>query len=442
MKKILFCLMAGMVMLPCAARAEDVYMQLANELTEAGSSVQGKKIAIIPFSYADGRTATKDGSVIAERLTIKMINMHKFEIIERSVLDKVMAELKLQSSGMIDASSAQQLGKVLGVEAIVTGTLVETSGGQIEVNARMIRTETAQAIGASQVTLDKNWIGDTSAAPVAAPQPVYQQPAFQAAPAAQQPAYQQPAAQTTITRAPYVRGKYEYGFFDIFMGFGSPNMSLKFENTNSNITLNNTYNNDLGILVGSLPGNVDFKSVEFDKLTTEGTGPIAFRIGGFGKGAVGGDFELSYEKRNTKQQTAAWKLNGVSAGNVTFNSNDYATVKSFGMSGDLLIRHAGERVDPYFGIGLGLSLNSVTLPYVKGFTNSSYFSRPVEDFGVGLMFRIPAGLRIKLGEKTQLVTELRYEMNHIFFDRGGVAGESDTITLSGVKFNAGLGFTF
>ncbi|MBI5745179.1 MAG: acyloxyacyl hydrolase [Elusimicrobia bacterium] len=418
---------------PAGAFAEDMYGQLARELTEAGTAVQGKKIAIIPFSYADGRTgATKDGSVISERLTIKMINMHKFEIIERSVLDKVMTELKLQNSGMIDATSAQQLGKVLGVEAIVTGTIVETSGGQIEVNARLIKTETAQAIGASQVTVDKNWIGDASAAPQQ-PQPEPQ--------AYQQPAYQQPVAQAVPARAAYARGEHEYGFFDVFMGFGAPNMSLEFTNSNSNIRLDNTYTNDLGIKVTSFATSRYFNSVKFAKMATQGTGPLAFRVGGFGKKALGGDFELSYSKCNTKAQTAAWTLNGSDAGNVTFGSNDYATVKTFGMSGDLLIRHAGKVVDPYFGMGLGMSLNSITLPYVKGYTNGS-FIRPTEDFGLGFMFRIPIGMRIRIGDKTQLVAEYRYEMNRIAFDRGGVSGESDTIVLSGSKFLVGMGFTF
>jgi TolB-like protein len=414
------------------AYAEDNYSLLAREITEAGAAVQGKKIAIIPFSYADGRAAAKDGSVISERLTIKMINMHKFEIIERSVLDKVMAELKLQASGTIDASSAQQLGKVLGVEAIVTGTLVEMQAGQIEVNARLIKTETAQAIGASQVMLKKDWIGDAATAPAPAPaQPqTYQQPAYQ------QPVYQQPAP---AYRAP--RGEYAYGFFDIFMGFGAPNMALEFANTNGNITLNNTYTNDLGINVDAFTVNRDFRTVRFDKLVTEGAGPVAFRVGGFGNGPVGGDLELSFERRNVKAQTAAWTLNGVSGGNVTFNSNDYATVKTFGISGDLLLRIPTPKVDPYFGIGFGLSLNTITLPYAKGFTNSSVFSRPVEDFGAGFMFRVPVGARFKAGKNFQIVTELRYEMNHIMFDRG-ISGEEDTITLSGAKFIVGMGFTF
>ncbi|HAT71251.1 MAG TPA: hypothetical protein DCS63_00355 [Elusimicrobia bacterium] len=425
------------------AYALDGYQQLANEISEAGTSIQGKKIAIIPFSYADGRAgATKDGSVISERLTIKMINMHKFEIIERSVLDKVMTELKLQSSGMIDASSAQQLGKVLGVEAIVTGTLVETSGGQIEINARLIKTETAQAIGASQVTVDKNWIGDAATAPQQ--QPVQQQ-AYQQPPAAyQQPVQAAPAA--APVRAAYVRGKNEYGFFDIFMGFGSPTMNLEFSNTNANITLNNSYNNDLGICVGN-PCLVtptitkDYRTVTWEKLKTEGVGPIAFRIGGFGKQALGGDLEMSYEKRNIAAQDTTWSLNGAAPTDFKFNTNDYATVKTFGISGDLLIRHAGEKVDPYFGIGLGMSLNSIELPYVKGFTDGT-FVKPTNDFGLGLMFRIPVGMRIRIADKTQLVAELRYELNSISFDRGGVSGESDTITLSGVKFLVGMGFNF
>jgi TolB-like protein len=440
MKNITKVLAAGLLFLAFAsgARAEDKYEQLAREISEAGLQVQGKKIAIIPFSYADGRAgATKDGSGISERLTIKMINTHKFEIIERSVLDKVMAELKLQASGTIDASSAQQLGKVLGVEAIVTGTLVEMQAGEIEVNARLIKTETAQAIGASQISVKKDWVGDAATAQQQPQQPVYQQPQYQQP---QQQVYQQaPSAQ-----AARVRGKHEYGFFDIFMGFGSPNMKMEFTNSNRNITLSNLpldADNDLGIDNNNIVGHKDYQSVSWNTIKTEGVGPIAFRVGGFGKQALGGDLELSFEKRNIAAQDTTWLLNGVDAGKFTFGTNDYATVKTFGISGDLLIRHAGEKVDPYFGIGLGMSLNTIELPYVKGFTDGS-FVRPTNDMGLGLMFRIPVGLRIKIADKTQLVAEARYELNTIHFDRGAISGESDTITLSGVKFIVGMGFNF
>ncbi len=426
MKKITKALFAVMLLgLAAGARAEDKYDQLAKELTEAGSSIQGKKIAIIPFSYADAREkASKDGSVIAERLTIKMINMHKFEIIERSVLDKVMNELKLQSSGMIDASSAQQLGKVLGVEAIVTGTLVETSGGQIEVNARMIKTETAQAIGASQVTVEKNWIGDVSSAPQGQSQ-TYQQPAYQ------QTSYDQPAPKQVYRRP---RGEYEYGYFDLFMGFGSPNMALEFSNSNSNI-----YLSALGITAAY---NGPYNSVKWDKIQMEGFGPIAMRVGGYGNGNVGGAFELGIEKRNIKPQNTTWTLNNSGTGNFTFTTNDYLTLTSFQMGGDLMVRFTKKtKVEPYLGLGIGLSLNSINMPRVKGYTNSATFSAPTDEFAVGFMFNMPFGARIRIGEKTQLVTELRYQLNTMTFDRG-VTGEQDRLTLSGMYFNLGIGFNF
>jgi len=335
------------------------------------------------------------------------------------MLDKVMGELKLQSSGMMDANSTQQLGKLLGVEAIITGTLVETSGGQIEVNARLIKTETAQAIGAAQATVEKNWMGDAASAPQQAAEPVYQQAAKAA------PRYS-------------ARGKYQYGFFDLFLAFGSPDMRLEFTNANGSISLDPTYNNNLGI---SNSVTASYRSVVFEKLKTEGFGPVAMRVGGFGNGALGADLELSYEKRNIAAQDTTWSLNGGAPGSFKFLTNDYATVKTFGISGDLLLRHPGKRVDPYIGIGLGLSLNSITLPYAKGYTQSSVFSKPVEDFGLGFMFRVPVGMRVKIADKTQLLAELRYELNSISFDRG-ISGESDKIVISGVKFLVGMGFDF
>ncbi|MBU2530770.1 MAG: CsgG/HfaB family protein [Elusimicrobia bacterium] len=402
---------------------EDKYSELAIEISNAaGQSLVGKKIAIIPFSYADAREGTTDGSIVSERLTMKMINLNKFEIIERSVLDKVMNELKLQSSGIMDANSTKELGKVLGVDAIITGTLVERTGGKIEVNARLIKTETARAIGAAQIIIEKDWMGgDQSIA-----QPV-------------QKAVYQPKTQAAPTKT-YAKGANEYSFFDLFVGFGAPNIILEFANPLGNISLDTTYTNDLGVAIYA-GGTGDYKSVKWTNLLSEGTGPVAMRVGGFGKGNIGGAMELSLEKRNIKAQDAKWSLNSGPERNFTFLVDDYLTVISFGISGDIYIRHVGKKVDPYIGMGLGLSLNSITLPYVKGFTASSTPSRPVEQMGVGLIFRLPIGMRIRLDKKNQIVTELRYEMNSIGFDRD-IKSEEDRIVIHGVKFLIGMGFGF
>ncbi|MEA3306270.1 MAG: FlgO family outer membrane protein [Elusimicrobiota bacterium] len=424
-KYILKIMLLGLISLNLNAFAgEDKYSQLVTEISGAASSggLTDKKIAIIPFSYSDAREGTTDGAIISERLIMKMINLQKFEIIERSVLDKVMNELKLQSSGIMDAGSTKELGKVLGVDAIITGTLVERKGGKIEVNARLIETETARAIGAAQVIIEKDWMGGDEATP----QPV-------------QEAVYKPKAKKTSTRT---KGKHEYGYFDLFVGFGAPSINLEFANPLNNITLTanaSDSTNDLGINFTGTPG--DFKSIKWTELESEGVGPISMRVGGFGKGAIGGAMELSLEKRNIKVQDATWSLNDGPEANFSFGTEDYLTVTSFGISGDLYIRHAGKKIDPYIGMGLGLSLNSITLPYVKGFTNSSTFSKPVEQMGIGLMFKLPVGARIRIDEKTQIVTELRYEMNSIGFDRD-IKSEEDRIVIHGVKFLIGMGFNF
>jgi hypothetical protein len=266
----------------------------------------------------------------------------------------------------------------------------------------------------------KDWFGGDAQPVIQQPyQPQVQQPY-------QQPAYTQPVAQ------PQVRDKHQYGFFDIMLGFGGQNINMKFTN--------NSYSekfSDLGI---SYVPDGPYSSIEFQDLVGRGAGPIGFRVGRFGKGAIGVDLEFSISKHAFDRQTVNMKA-GSGTGKVSFDKDDYLNVTSFGLSSDLLIRVTNEKVDPYFGIGLGMSLNKIQLPYVKGYTESSTFSAPTDDFGIGLMFRIPIGIRVKFNPKTHFYAELRYELNSMYFDRN-MDKEEDTILTSGARFVTGLGFAF
>ncbi len=141
-------------------RPDDKYDQLIKELTAQLDSSLNKKIAVLPFSGAGKEELSKDGAVISERITTKLIQQKKFEIIERALLDKVTSELKLQTSDIMDKESTKKLGKILGAEVMILGTVHESSPYQVEVNARLIQTETAIALAASKIVLEKDWIGD------------------------------------------------------------------------------------------------------------------------------------------------------------------------------------------------------------------------------------------------------------------------------------------
>jgi hypothetical protein len=62
-------------------------------------------------------------------------------VVERSKLQSVLDELQLAQTGLIDTTGAKQVGKLLGADIILTGTLAPT-GDEWNVNLRVINTET------------------------------------------------------------------------------------------------------------------------------------------------------------------------------------------------------------------------------------------------------------------------------------------------------------
>ena len=85
-----------------------------------------KRIAVLRF---DVRTSDRSISGVdlmaAEMLTTSLFKTGQFIVIERNILDKVLQEQALGRSGVVDASTAAQLGQVLGLQAIVTGAVTQ-----------------------------------------------------------------------------------------------------------------------------------------------------------------------------------------------------------------------------------------------------------------------------------------------------------------------------
>ena len=99
------------------------------------------KIGIIEFQSLN-EEAKKDvmGKVFSEVLTTSFVNSDAFKIIEREQIEKVVKELQLTQSGIIDPSSAKQIGKMVGADAILTGSVIKF-GSDMRVDARIIEVE-------------------------------------------------------------------------------------------------------------------------------------------------------------------------------------------------------------------------------------------------------------------------------------------------------------
>jgi TolB-like protein len=111
------------------------------------------KIAVLDFEQKGKYESEDIGKMVAEWLTTRLVETGRFDIVERRLLNKVLAEQSIGSSGLVDPSSASQLGRVLGVKTVVTGS-VSNYGGVIDINARLISVETASIRAAESASTE------------------------------------------------------------------------------------------------------------------------------------------------------------------------------------------------------------------------------------------------------------------------------------------------
>jgi curli biogenesis system outer membrane secretion channel CsgG len=94
---------------------------------------QKKRVAIMNFDYGTVRTdvaaifgSDQDvGKGIADMLVDRLVNGGKYSVIERKKLDTLLAEQNFSNSDRADPSSAAKIGKLLGVNAIIVGSITQ-----------------------------------------------------------------------------------------------------------------------------------------------------------------------------------------------------------------------------------------------------------------------------------------------------------------------------
>ena len=91
-----------------------------------------------------GGLSERDGlsTVLATQLAEQLNNSGRLKVVERVVLDRLLAELNLGSSELADPDTALKLGRVLAASVIGTGTLLHLPAGSL-LSMRLIDTETS-----------------------------------------------------------------------------------------------------------------------------------------------------------------------------------------------------------------------------------------------------------------------------------------------------------
>ena len=92
-----------------------------------------KRVAIMDFDYSTVHTTVSAifgtnvdiGQGISDMLVTMLVKDGTYSIIERKALDKIMAEQNFSNSERANPSSAAKLGKLLGVDAIIVGSITQ-----------------------------------------------------------------------------------------------------------------------------------------------------------------------------------------------------------------------------------------------------------------------------------------------------------------------------
>jgi curli biogenesis system outer membrane secretion channel CsgG len=154
---------------------------------------QKKRIAIFDFDnaavqggvklpFSDSNTPNL-GKAAADLLITKLVQEGNVSVIERSAIDKLLTEQNFSNSDRTDPVTAAKLGRVLGVDAIVLGTITRydyadkmTGGGgtrlggfggmstktkhdisaQVQISTRLVSPDTAEVLAVSQGTGEVN----------------------------------------------------------------------------------------------------------------------------------------------------------------------------------------------------------------------------------------------------------------------------------------------
>ncbi len=115
---------------------------------------ENKKIRLAVIQFKTLKNASQSnvlGTMVSEIFTTEAVNSNAFKIVEREQLNKVLKEFEISQSGIVDTSQAREIGKMLGADAIITGSVMKI-GSSIRIDARIIEIETGVIISAESRT--------------------------------------------------------------------------------------------------------------------------------------------------------------------------------------------------------------------------------------------------------------------------------------------------
>jgi curli biogenesis system outer membrane secretion channel CsgG len=161
---VFFCAMLG------GCQGPPVEVQIAQELRHKPSLT----VAVLPFEQGESlgpehqetfwmSTSIKGaGNLVSDMFTTELLRVPRFRVVERGQLKRILDEQDLSLSQLLAKKTAQEIGQLLGVEAVVLGNVAEFNWGVTCVpgvcgcgysySMRMVDTKTGTVLLSTQVS--------------------------------------------------------------------------------------------------------------------------------------------------------------------------------------------------------------------------------------------------------------------------------------------------
>lgn len=135
-----------------ATIADELYDLSGNLLKNTNKT---KKISMAFVALTSDAQNKFVENYVTDALTQSIFETGNVRIIERANLEKILAEQKFQSSGLVDDNSAKAIGKIAGVDYVCYGDMKDI-GEEITVNARIVDVESGEVLAISRTTVEKD----------------------------------------------------------------------------------------------------------------------------------------------------------------------------------------------------------------------------------------------------------------------------------------------
>lgn len=150
--KCISLLAAALSVFPQFAFAQKEIAPAAAAIATDIASMSKRSVGVIDFVNLQGATSEL-GRFVAEEMALGIITARKgLTVVERNQLRAVMQEIKRGEQGIVDPAMAKQLGKILGVDVLVIGTMTDI-GESVHIVVKAIDAGNAQIVAATSFDL-------------------------------------------------------------------------------------------------------------------------------------------------------------------------------------------------------------------------------------------------------------------------------------------------